>query len=128
MYYVKETKEFGRGLYAGITIYRRQVLMRCELLVFNNEDSMRINETLLKYYTFVFDSERDCLVLGDGELFNHDDKANVGYRLESVPGSERMQMVFYALKDIQANEQLFIDYSADAIVDLEQYFNTESML
>ena len=64
-------------------------------------------------------------MLGDGELFNHSDDANVEYRLVNV--NERKVMRFFAKRLIMSTEQLFIDYSADVTVDLETYKNTKSL-
>lgn len=130
MYYIKETKEFGRGLYASTNIFRRSVLTRCEILVLNHRTTQQVNDTPLKYYTFVYDSKmkRDCLVLGDGELFNHSDTPNVGYRLEPIVKDGRMLMVFWALKNINPDEQLFIDYNADVDVNVDEYIKQKSLV
>jgi SET domain-containing protein len=49
--------------------------------------------------------------LGDGEIFNHNDDANVLYNLIEWNGRKIMQ--FQASKDIKKGEQLFIDYRTD---------------
>jgi SET domain-containing protein len=97
-----------------------------ELLVLNEEDTKKVNETDLKHYTFAFDQGRDCLVLGLGEIFNHDDKPNAGYRLATIDG--RLKMQFYALKTIQPKEQIFIDYSADVKVNVTEYIESKSLI
>lgn len=120
-YYLKVTTEFGRGLYALNTIKKNKVIMQCEVLAFNEFDTVLINQTDLKFYTFKYEGKKDCLVLGDGEIFNHSDTANVGYILQLV--DDRKVMVFYALEDIKPEEQLFINYKADTEVNTDLYKN-----
>ncbi len=48
-YYIKTTKEFGRGLYASSNIAKGKVITECEILVLNPLDSVLVNQTDLKY-------------------------------------------------------------------------------
>lgn len=128
MHYIKETKEFGRGLYALHTIHRRSIVFRCELLVLGSIDTSTVNESGLKHYTFKYNNAQDCIVLGDGSMFNHSKEPNVAYRLEPIVEGGRPVMVFWALKDIQPHEQLFIDYKQDdEYANLEQYVKAASL-
>ena len=120
-YYVKETQEFGRGLYALTDIPEQRILFSVELLVLSEKDTKTVNETDLQYYTFVYNEKQDCLVLGDGELFNHSDDANVGYKLTQTPGTNRKMMTFYTIKPIKEHEQLFINYNQDVAVNTASY-------
>lgn len=121
IYSLKVTDEFGRGLYASKRIVRGDVITRCELLVLSPADTLAVNGTELQFYTFKFDDQRDCLCLGDGEIFNHSDVANVSYGLETLDG--RQVMVFRALGAILPGDQLFINYAADVAVDATAYVN-----
>jgi uncharacterized protein len=126
MYHIKTSPEVGRGLYASRTILKGETVSICEILTLSPEDTIKINETDLKYYTFKLDDSRDCLVLGDGEIFNHDDNANVSYRF--VNALDRQRMVFKAIKTIFKGEQLFIDYNADIKVDTQDYKQQKSLI
>lgn len=121
MIYIKQTEKYGRGLYALTDIDANKVLCRCEVLVLSARDTVFVNETALQFYTFVYNKEtgEDCLVLGNGELFNHDDTPNVGYRLEEYDG--RKVMVFFTLTEVKKDEQLFINYGADTKVNTDKY-------
>ncbi len=116
---LKQTEEFGRGLYASEVIEAGTILMDCELLVLSPEDTLKVNQTDLQYYTFVFDSIRDCLVLGLGEIFNHADASNVSYALVDI--GPRSVMRFTATTAIEAGAQLMINYNADALVATASY-------
>lgn len=124
--FVKDTKEFGRGLYTFTSILSHREVMRCELLVLSESDSNVVNATELRNYTFKYNETQDCLVLGNGELFNHSIRPNIGYRIEEVGG--RMMMSFYSLRTIEPDEQLFIDYSQDENIDMEAYINNPSLI
>lgn len=112
-YYLLNTVQFGRALFAIRDIEEGEIICTCEVLVLNQIDTKKVNDTELKWYTFTYDLEKgiDCLVLGDGEIFNHDDNANVSYELINLNG--RSQMQFRAIKPIKKDSQLFIDYNAD---------------
>ncbi len=78
-----------------------------------------INQTELQFYTFKYSDKQDCIVLGDGELFNHSDEANIGYKLMDYDG--RQVMVFYTLAPISRDAQLFTNYAQDVVVDVAEY-------
>ena len=115
-----------RGLEALHSITQGTLIKEEEILLLNARDTEVLEETELRYYTFKANDVRDCLVLGDGELYNHSDDANVGYILKYLDGRYRMQ--FYALRDIKQGEQLFIDYNADTRVNVEAYKKQESLI
>jgi SET domain-containing protein len=117
------TQEFGRGLYATRKIYANEIVEVAEILVLSQADTVKINETDLKWYTFVFDAAKgqDCIVLGDGEIFNHSDTPNIKYDL--VLYGKRFKMVFVSLQDIEVGEQLFTDYNQDIQVETTEYVN-----
>lgn len=108
---VKVTDQYGRGVYAADNIDSGKWIECAEVLVLSEVDTTSVNNTDLKDYTFKFDDNTDCLVLGNGEIYNHSDHPNVSYTLINING--RFQMVFKAVSDIKAGEQLFIDYNSD---------------
>lgn len=118
-HYLMNTTEFGRGLYACHEIPANTLLFTAELLVFNPKDTIKVNETDLKWYTFKYNENQDCLVLGDGEIFNHSDIPNVSYKL--IDFDSRKVMAFHTTRPIETHEQLFIDYSADVQVETKEY-------
>lgn len=116
------SEQFGREVTATEFIYQDDTVELCEILVLDMADTSTINEfTDLKFYTFKFNEHQDCLVLGNGEIFNHSDTPNVTYDLVESEG--RTKMRFKALRDIKTGEQLFIDYAKDTKVDASSYVN-----
>jgi SET domain-containing protein len=122
IYSVQLIKGMGRGIIAERDIKLGEIITNCELLVLSPEDTVKVNETDLKWYTFTFNAEtkQDCLVMGDGEIFNHSEDANTLYGL--IDWNGRKLMRFQACSDIKKGEQLFIDYNADVKkADIEGY-------
>ena len=118
-YHIKVEAATGRGLYANYDLRAGMVIASEELLVLSMLDSTLVNITNLQYYTFKFAPLQDCLVLGEGELYNHSRDPNVGYKL--CEHDDRKVMTFFTLKEVKTGEQLFIDYTADEKVDTEKY-------
>ena len=125
-YYIDETKKYGRGVYCGLPFRKNELIEECEILALSHKDTITLQNTDLKYYTFKYDESRDCLVLGVGEIFNHSDQPNVGYKLHSLSDKEgsRKVMYFYALKDIDEGEQLMIDYTQDVKDTIPEEYKT----
>lgn len=128
IYSVQMVEGMGRGVIAERDVKLGEVITNCELLVLSKPDTCLVNQTELQYYTFVFDAANnlDCLVLGDGEIFNHDANANTLYGLIDWDGRKLMR--FQAARDIKKGEQLFIDYAADSLVNVENYLNNGSLI
>lgn len=122
-------KGMGRGVVVAAGDYfipSNSKIMVCEILVLSTKDTVVVNTTDLQHYTFKYNKTQDCLVLGDGEIFNHSDTPNVSYRLKNKYG--RKVMVFTALRDLFPGEQLFIDYNADVKVNVLSYTDAKSLV
>lgn len=109
---IKMTKTKGRGVFARVNIDKYFAI--CEpqhLIVLSYEDTIKIQETELKHYTYSYTEGIDCLVLGFGSLFNHSDEPNVRYQVFIQGPTSYMH--FAAARDIEAGEELTIDYRKD---------------
>ncbi len=122
---VDEVGNMGRCVFASRDIPKGICITKCELLVLPEFDSLLVNDTVLKHYTFKYNERQDCIVLGDGSIFNHSDTPNVEYVLQQW--GERKVMIFIALRDIKADEQLFTNYSQDTSVNIEGYIKQASL-
>lgn len=126
LYNIQMSTEYGRGLYSTKLIPENTVIMECELLILNETDTKVIEATQLRHYTFKYDNTQDCIVLGDGELFNHDIHANVTYQLVEVDG--RTKMRFTTLSHIRTGTQLYIDYNQDIQVKIKEYVESKPLV
>ncbi len=136
-YIVAMYEGMGRGLKTLVPITKGSIITECEVLVLSPQDTRVVNTTELQCYTFRVNDLQDCIVLGDGSLFNHADNrdavgasstgsyANVGYKLAQL--GERIVMQYWALDDIESDTQLFINYSADGKVTIETYLRQQSL-
>lgn len=116
---MKMTKKYGRGLYATKNIKKGTIITICEILPLDIFSTKTLQKTDLKSYVFKFDKYRDCIVLGDGEIFNHNDNANVSYKL--IQKGPRKVMRFKAITNIKKGQQLFTNYNEDVKVNLNNY-------
>lgn len=117
---IKQTQEFGRGVYASGYLNPEIIIGQYELLVLSETDTRLVNEyTQLTSYTFRYNDTQDCLVMGYGELFNHSDTPNVKFELIDFDG--RKVMKYTTLRRITAGEQLCIDYNSDVAINLNNY-------
>lgn len=121
-YYIQETKDFGRGLYADRLMFPSDIVAVCEIIPLTPKDTETLESTGLKYYKFKMNESQDCIVLGDGSLFNHAAKPNVSFSLER-DHTGRYRMIFRTRGIVKKGTQLFIDYTADcANIKIEEYF------
>lgn len=108
MLLVKNTKKYGRGVYAARTIETGELVEASPVLILDEWESNRINPTILNCYVFAWDDDhkRSAVAFGFGSLFNHSTKENITYK----NNYENNTIEFMALRDIKKGEQLFVDY------------------
>jgi hypothetical protein len=105
------TCEYGHGVFTTGLIPEGTTVEECPYLRIRKQDCTGVIDD----YVYGLESDNgDCeddpdyysLPLGWGSIFNHADNHNTGYWHDT----ERDLIVFYAIKDISAGEQLFINY------------------
>lgn len=108
---IRDVRGMGRGVFTTVDIKKGETIHVAPAIVLSPGDMSHAQDTILAYYTF------DCedifghalIALGYGSLFNHDNEPNVDFE-----GSFYDKTVtFTAERDIEAGEQLFIDYAWD---------------
>ena len=114
-----------RGIIAEEEIVKGQVIERCPVIVYTNEEAELMRPTMIEQYSFTWDEEHEALVLGYGSLYNHSYSPNV-----EVDFDYKNAEAFYtALCDIKAGEELFINYNADSPEPIDQtYFEFDKRL
>jgi len=116
-YKVKVVKisEKGMGVIATEDIKNGETIEVCPIVFISKAEALffETEETPLKFYYLQLEdeSERSCLMLGYGSLYNHslNPNAEVDYNEEK---SERV-IYFKAIKDIKAGEEIVYDYDFD---------------
>lgn len=65
-----------------------------------------MNQKQIARYAFSWNQELDCLVMGWGGVYNHDQNHNITYK----PDVENLTMVYSAVRDIHPGEEMVINY------------------
>lgn len=104
----------GRGVIATDDIKRDEIIEYCPIIFISEKETsfFEKEKTILKfYYLFQYAIHRRCLMLGYGSLYNHskNPNADVDYNTKE---SENY-LLFQAIKDIKAGEEILIDYEFD---------------
>lgn len=110
----------GRGLVATRALAVDSLIDVCPILHMNATDFKKCEKTILYNYLFGVGEEEGGIALGMGSLYNHEsgDGANLRYEIvqENAPSGvndkERADysVRYWAKRDIQAGDELVIDY------------------
>ncbi|MGM9925452.1 MAG: SET domain-containing protein [Bacillus sp. (in: firmicutes)] len=113
--------EFNRGVFAAGDIKKGTLIHSAPVIAFPNEEHEHIEKTLLADYVFEYGKNHTAILLGYGMLFNHSYEPNAEYEISF----EDHAFHFYAYKDIQAGEEILINYNGDVDIDDPLWFNQE---
>ncbi len=98
----------GRGAFALKKINEGDIIERCPALEVTDQD---IGGELLNYVFYGSTESSRLVVMGNGMLFNHSSTPNVAYYREQ--GELGVELVLYALRNINKGEELFYTYGDD---------------
>ncbi len=107
--YVAESELHGMGVHARRAVAEGEEIERCPVLVLPAEDLDAISDTALAGYWFDWSDGDGALALGYGSLYNHSFTPNARYFHEHDDGV----VVYVALRDIAAGEEITINYNAE---------------
>lgn len=97
---VKASSIQGYGVFAAEVIKKGQIIEECYTLFSHSKD----------FSDYVFECNgMTALALGYGGIYNHSTSPNAAFRFDT----KRMTTTFYALKDINADEEITISYGKD---------------
>ncbi len=101
----------GRGVRAGRRFVRDEVIERAPVVVLSATDWEIASQTDVSRYCFSWGRGglQAAIALGIGSLFNHSYAPNAFAR----PRAQERLMEFVALRDIEANEEITINYNGD---------------
>lgn len=101
--------EFNRGVFATQNIKKGELLHQAPVIAYPNEQHEHIEKTLLADYAFEYGIGRTAILLGYGMLFNHSYTPNATYEINF----DNETFDFFAYKDIEAGEEILINYNGD---------------
>lgn len=110
--YIAYSERHGRGVFAAADIAEGSVIEVCPVLPFPRSQLAAMRQTILEDYYFDWgeDGKWFAIALGYGSLYNHDYQPNAEYGMDF----EASTLDIYALRDIAAGEEIFINYNGHA--------------
>lgn len=104
----------GRGVIALEDIKKDEIIEYCPVVFLSDEEAKFFDEqntTLKFYYLYQYALPKRSLMLGYGSLYNHSKNPNsdIDYNTKN----EQNFIIFEALKDIKAGEEIVYDYEFD---------------
>lgn len=108
---VRESPNRGRGVFALKKIKANTIIEISPVLVFSKKEAAIAEKTLLYNYFFEWgnNTKQRALGLGYISIYNHSHTNNCSYEMDYEEGT----IAVYTIKDIHANEELFINYLGD---------------
>ncbi len=101
--------DFNRGVFATCSIKKGELLHSAPVIAYPNEQHEHIEKTLLADYAFEYGIGRTAILLGYGMLFNHSYDPNATYEINF----DNETFDFFAYKDIEAGEEILINYNGE---------------
>ncbi len=100
----------GRGVYTTEKIKAGTTIEISPVIVLSQKDRKSIEESLLYHYIFEWGNNKKKGALGMGyiSMYNHNYDANCAYEMDYDASTMEIRTV----KDIQAGEELYINYNA----------------
>ncbi len=98
----------GRGVFCAHDLAAGDIIEVCPIIKIPTGQLQSIDPTILYEYYFLWNEEgfEACIALGYGSLYNHGVNANVEIILDYTSD----EIIFKAIRDIRASQELLIDY------------------
>ncbi len=109
--YIKKVRGMGRGVFAGRQFLAGEIIEICPVIALPKGTDENNVEGSLAHYVFKWGKNDDALAvaLGYGSLYNHSANPNAAFQ----PRFSKDDIVFRALRVIEPDEQIFVDYRWD---------------
>lgn len=110
----------GRGVFTAADIPEGSLIEISPVIVLSDSDTSKIHKTKLHDYYFIWGKEDDqsAIILGYGSIYNHSFKPNAEYS----PDFDNKTLQFYALKPIEAGDEITVNYNGDPSVQRKLWF------
>jgi hypothetical protein len=121
--YISESKLGGRGVFAGSSIQKGDLIEVAPVIICKESDKALLDQTALYDYYFMWgeNEEKTAVALGFGSLYNHSCPANA----EFMADYDDNTIDFYALRYIEAGEEITINYNGDPFDESKPWFFTD---
>ncbi|MCL4860229.1 MAG: SET domain-containing protein [Caldilineaceae bacterium] len=118
MLYIAESPGRGRGVFAQRQIHSGQLIERAPVIVVPAGQWEGMDRTVLFDYFFAW-GEHSAIALGYGSLYNHAYQPNARF----VKHFSQQVIEFYALRAIESDEEILINYNVDPGDDSPLWFH-----
>ncbi len=109
--HVRQTKKRGRGVFTHQPIAENAIIEIAPVIVLSSEERKLVDKTLLHDYIFEWGEKKNqiCMALGLVPIYNHSYSANCEYAMNF----KEQIICIKAVRNINADEELFINYNGD---------------
>lgn len=99
----------GNGVFTSEPIRSNTIVEVSPVIVMSNDDRKLLDKTLLHDYIFEWGDRKKkcCMATGYVPLYNHSYDSNCEYEMDFEKGT----ITVFAVKNIAAGEELFINYN-----------------
>jgi len=106
--YILKDEVKGRSIYTAGEIAKGSTIEVCPLIIIPKGEVNTIHNTVLHdyYFTWGIEQEQAAILLGYGSLYNHSDQPNA----KAVLINEDLEILFEAIRDIEAGEEITFNY------------------
>ena len=118
--YVKKIPGKGRGVFANGPILKGMIIERVPVILFPVQEIYTDTiSTKLADYVFNWGNDEVAIALGYGSLYNHSYQPNATYAAKG-----RRTQVYSALRDIESDEEITVNYNGSPKNQEELWFDT----
>ena len=106
--FIVNDKSKGRCVHTSVEINKGDLIEICPVIVFSKADLVKIHDTGLHDYYFLWGEDREmgAIALGYGSLYNHSSDPNALFEIDI----ENEEIRFYCLKKIPPGNEISISY------------------
>jgi len=121
--YLIHDDKLGRGVACIHPIPKGSIIESCPVIMLSSKDTKVIHNTKLHDFYFLWDThlKTSAIALGYGSLYNHSKSPNADYQLND----ETQEIQFFAIEDIEAGDQIFINYQTLEQSEYPLWFDSE---
>jgi SET domain-containing protein len=108
---IADTPKMGRGVFTSESIAKGTVVEVSPVIVMGPADRLLLDQTPLHDYIFEWGDDRTlcCMAMGYVPVYNHATPSNCEYEMDY----DEDTITVTAVRDIEAGEELFINYNGD---------------
>jgi hypothetical protein len=117
--YTDESKERGWGVYTNEAIPLDTIIEVSPVIIMNAEEKKLLDKTTLYNYIFDWGENECCMAMGNVPIYNHSYKSNCEY----IQDTEEGVIYIKTMRDIEAGEELFVNYNGDWDDDKKVWFD-----